>query len=327
MSLDLSNIQLKDIKYILAVYRMLSFRKASKVCGVSQATISGQVFKLERILNLKLIERNSRNVEFTTAGKVVVEQLNRINDEFKVLSEIAFSEQKKNPVVTGEFNIGIIPTVSPFFIDCLYQKLKSRFKKYNFNIVELTTDRILEEFNYNNIDLAIASNHPSLETDKIKKVKFGDDELVFLMHDQNENLTEDPISPIDIINSKVFLLNDGNCLRDQALSVCFKHLQDSYGGNLVDIRYGATSVDTLKSIVANNIGVSIIPAMSLHQPMPNNVAVCPIMGKPNRELFLIFGQDSLNEDFYNRFATELKKIFTIEYKKLKLSDKFYKKNY
>ncbi|RIY34005.1 hypothetical protein CKF54_01955 [Psittacicella hinzii] len=323
MSLDLSTIQLKDIKYLLAVYRMKSFRKAAEVCDVTQATISGQIAKVERVLNLQLIKRNSRSITFTPSSKPIIEQFEKISDEFKLLSDMAFNEQKRINGGKGEFVIGVIPTFAPFFEHTILDKLRDKFSDYTFTLVELTTNRIREELKYNSLDFALVANHPLVED--MNTVYIGDDELVALINRDNPNLSLEDINLQDIKDSKIFLLQDSNCLRDQVIDICNTSPNPNLGiDNLTDIRYNASTIDTLKMIVHHNMGISVVPAVSLFSPTPARAKVNRIVNHPKREISMVYDPESQNSKFLAKISQELIKLYEKEYKKLRLDSKIYK---
>lgn len=323
MSLDLSNLQFKDIKYLLAVYRMKSFRKAADVCGVTQATISGQIAKIERVLNVNLIIRNSRSITFTPSSRPIIQQLQKISDEIKILSEIAFNEQKRTISVTGKFTIGIIPTFAPFFQQKILEKLKDKFPECSFNVFELTTNRIKEELAYNSLDFALVANHPLVENMHTEFI--GHDELVLLINRSNENISTKEIVLNQMNDTKIFLLQDQNCLRDQVIDICNTAPNPELGiDDLVDTRYSASSIEALKMIVYNNLGASVVPAVSLCDPIPNRVKVNRIVGHPTREISMVYDPVSKNLKFLTRISKELQHIYESEYKKLAIDSKFFK---
>lgn len=325
MSLDLSSLQLKDIKYLLAVYRMKSFRKAADVCDVSQATISGQIAKIESILNVQLIERNSRTIKFTPSSKPIIEQLQKISDEFKVLSDMAFNEQKRGAPeeAKGEFTIGVIPTFAPFFNSAILGKLRDKFPQYTFNSVELTTNRIREELKYNSLDFALVANHPLVED--MNTVSIGEDELVALINRDNPNICTDEINLGNIQNSKIFLLQDSNCLRDQVIDICNTSPNPALGiDDLTDTRYNASTIDALKMIVHHNIGISVVPTVSLFSSTPSRAKIIRIANHPKREMSMVYDPESHNAKFFDKISKELGRIFEKEYKKLRLEAKVYK---
>lgn len=394
MSLDISTLQFRDIKYLLAVYRMKSFRKAAELCQVSQATISGQILKIERLFNMNLIERSSRKISFTPEALPIIEQLIKIQDELKVLSDLCFGAQDQDQTSVGEFNVGIIPTIAPFFIGQILEPLKQRFPNYRFKLTEMTTEQIVQELEFKQCDFAIVANHPIIEP--WQKLSFGEDELYFLVHAKSPNCLGE-LATSEVLNAKVFLLADGNCLRDNVLDICSRGLpgasslpqlgEDNYeqvalelrtnqtekdqaitgqaitgqakevrevratelkakspakpcedeqaestyceyavncthtdckhhARSLVDLRYGASSIDTLKAIVGNNMGVSIIPHISLQTAIPDNTRIVKITGRPTRALYTIFNQ--ANAEICREITNEITKLYAQAYKKLKV---------
>lgn len=323
MSLDLSTLQYKDVRYLLAVYRMGSFRDAAMICNVTQATISGQVSKIERMFNLTLIERSARRLVFTEAGKLVVESFNRINDEFKVLSELGFLEQNKlNETPDAQhrplFRIGVVPTLSYFFRTKVLNRLAEKFPDTNFEIIDLTTPAIITELEYSNIDFAIATTHPSLRTNKISSYSIGHDDLVIMAHEDDVIEFNDNLLDLEKLGDRTFfVLSEGHCLRDQALAVCKEiipeHHDNQHG---LDLRFGASSLDALKYLSHHQFGVSVIPRMSLLEGFPEFTAYHEIPSNPTREVIFVFDEASRNKEFFSEIAKELKTVYTKEYKRI-----------
>ncbi|RIY34301.1 hypothetical protein, partial [Psittacicella gerlachiana] len=129
----------------------------------------------------------------------------------------------------------------------------------------------------------------------------------------------------NIKDSKIFLLQDSNCLRDQVIDICNTSPNPELGiDHLTDTRYNASTIESLKMIVHHDLGVSVIPAVSLFNPTPARAKVNRIVNHPKREISMVYDPTSHNAKFFERISLELRKIYEKEYKKLKLESKVYK---
>lgn len=245
-------MNIRDLQYLVAVYDCGNFSRAAVQCNVSQPTLSGQIKKLEKELRGELMERTTRRVFFTHLGEEVVKKARGIllaADQIKNLVDHA------NGPFVGDFHLGLIPTVGPFLLPTIMPEISKQFSRMNLYLYELQTKDLVEGLNKGRLDAIIVAkldweyqfSEQPLYREKMKLAVNSDDPLARRVR---------PVSLSALEGRSVLMLEDGHCLRDQALGVCFS------AGAHEDARFRATSMDTLLHMVGNGIGMTLVPEMA-----------------------------------------------------------------
>jgi len=242
-----------QIEYILAVEKWKSFGKAAEACFVTQSTLSAMVAKLEKQIGIPLFDRTTRPIGITAQGEEILISLKSINREFQLLDERINDLQG---IETGEISIACIPTVSPYLYPLILDKLSNQFHKVNFTIHELTTESIIEDITSGIIDLGIVSI--PLENKQLVEYELYDED--FLLYDcgNNKKNSSYKISEIDL--ERLWLLEEGHCLRNQVGKICELRQQKKINGNLI---YSCGSIFTLIEMVKKNKGVTLLPRLAI----------------------------------------------------------------
>lgn len=243
---------LKQLKYLGAVAEHGHFGKAASSCHVSQSTLSAGILELEDVLGAALVERNNRQVILTTLGREVVELGRNILLEVEDL--VALCEASAEPFC-GKMRLGVIPTIAPFVLPGLLKSLRRRHPEFQLYIREDLSGHLLDALHHGELDvLLLALPYPA---DKVETMRLFDDEFLFACPRDHKLATTPEIHTSDLKNQDLLLLEDGHCLRDHALEAC--KLKDSD----INIPYQATSLNTIVQMVANGIGVTLLPQMAL----------------------------------------------------------------
>ena len=255
-------MNIKDLRYILAVKDTGSFNKAAQICNVTQPTLSGQIKKLEETLGVVLFERTTQSIVITEIGERIIEKARNIIRESEEISELA--QSSKNPW-ESPLKIGIIPTLGPYLLPRFLKQLKKFNKITNLYFVEDMTDSLVDQLNKNKIDAAFLTTTPP---DNLNEIKLFHEPfwIAFSSTDPLERLQE--VSPKDLDPEKILLLNDGHCLRDQALSFCFNERASS---RRFDTR--ATSLETLINLVSSGEGYTLVPALSIQSAWTTDMGI------------------------------------------------------
>jgi LysR family transcriptional regulator, hydrogen peroxide-inducible genes activator len=261
---------IRQLEALVAVADQRSFRKAAATLGISQPALSAQVQAVELILGLQVFERDRRSVLVTPAGEEVVGRARIALDAVDAVNDAA--RRRAEPLV-GQLRLGVIPTVAPYWLPALLPLVRKRFPRLELILREDQTSRLLVQLGAGQIDAAmLAIPVPGdVTTAPIAREAFllaaprGADVLK-----RHARLTER-----DLDGETVLLLEDGHCLRDQALAVCER------GGAHESLGVRGTSLPTLVQMVAGGMGVTLLPeaaAESLIQPKgPVEIAA---LGKP-----------------------------------------------
>lgn len=270
-------MKLRDLEYLVAVYEYRNFGIAAKKSFVSQPTLSGQLKKLESELGVILMERSTRSVMFTPAGEQVVAQAREMLHTARRIKAIA--HRYEDPM-QGDFHLGLIPTVGPFLLPKVITPLMTQFPQTKLYLHELRTEVLIEQLLSGKLDAVILAklkwDHSVIEFPILR-------EPFWLAVPTNDPLTlqTEPISEAVLRGKSILLLEDGHCLRDQAMGVCF-----SAGANEIS-RYQATSMDTLLHMVASKQGITLVPELAAQTPR-SGITFLPFHEHgPSRDLVML----------------------------------------
>jgi len=244
-------MNLRDLSYLVALADHRHFGKAADTCFVSQPALSMQIKKLERYLGVKLLERTNKYVLLTDIGMALVEKSRKILNQIEELRDIA--NVAKDPY-SGELTIGIIPTVAPYLLPYIMPILSSTFPKLTIYLVEEQTASIVEKLKAGALDATILAL-PIMGEGFITSSLFKE-EFMLAVPNHHSFTKRKTIRQTDLANKQLLLLEEGHCLRDQALAVC-QHINANESK-----RFRATSLETLRHMVASGVGMTLIPKLA-----------------------------------------------------------------
>ena len=243
---------LKQLKYLSAVAEHSHFGNAAKACHVSQSTLSAGILELEETLGVSLVERNNRQVILTTLGAEVVERGREILLEVEDL--VALCDASSEPF-SGKMRLGVIPTIAPYILPSLLTRLREEHPDFQLFIREDLSDHLIDALNHGELDvLLLALPYPA---EKVETMHLFEDEFLFACPKTHPLAGKRSLSTADLHHQDLLLLEDGHCLRDHALEAC--KLKDTD----VTVPYQATSLNTIVQMVANGIGVTLLPQMAM----------------------------------------------------------------
>jgi LysR family hydrogen peroxide-inducible transcriptional activator len=285
-------MNLRDLRYLVAVGHHRHFGRAAEACHVSQPTLSTQIRKLEDFLGVTLIERSHRHVMLTPTGEAVVAQAERILRGVDDLVQIA--EQHRDPL-GGDLRLGIIPTVAPYLLPRILPSIRKALPKLNIKLTEGQTaviSRMLREGELDAIVVALPVAEEHVRTASLYVEPF-----YFAASRRHPLAGRKAVALEDLEDEQVLLLEDGHCLRDQALSVCKSHRA------VENTNFRATSIETLRQMVAANVGITLMPALALG-PKTGPVRYIPFRGRPpHREIGLVWRDSAARDDLLARLAS------------------------
>jgi LysR family hydrogen peroxide-inducible transcriptional activator len=240
-----------QLRYLVAVADHLHFRKAAAACHVTQPALTTQIQALEERLGAPLVERNKRKVMLTALGRDVVARARHILEEARGIGEIA---RRARAPLSGPLLLGVIPTIGPYLLPGLLGQVREVFPDLQLFLREDQTARLLERLTAGQLDLlllALPVDAPGIET-----LPLYDEPFVLATPRSHLLAGKRRIAEGDLAGQEVLLLEDGHCLRDQALAVC------NMAGARENSGFQATSLNTLSQMVANGLGVSLLPSLS-----------------------------------------------------------------
>jgi LysR family hydrogen peroxide-inducible transcriptional activator len=248
-------MNLKDLKYLVALAETGHFGKAAERTFVSQPTLSAQLKKLEDFLGVKLVERQPKNVQLTDVGKQVVVRARRMLDEGEQI--ISLARNNTNPLA-GKLRLALIPTIGPYLLPRIMQKIRKTLPDLGLMLYEHQTEPLLKRLKDGEIDLGVMAlpiAQEGLETRELYEELF----TVALPND-HPLAARATIKVADLKGQTLLLLEDGHCLRDQALEVCSR----------IEVReaedFRATSLETLRQMVVAGLGITLLPETAVESP-------------------------------------------------------------
>lgn len=280
-------MNLRDLEYLVALDEELHFHRAAERCFVSQPTLSGQIKKLEERLGVMLVERSNRQVVMTDAGRAVASQARRVLAEARAVRELAQSFQDP---MQAELHVGLIPTVGPYLLPLFMPEVKRRHPGLKLFLHEHQTAVLLRKLGEGDLDLLILAL--PVETDEFAEMDLYE-EPFWLAAPRDDGLGKrDRASLSDLDGREVLLLEEGHCLRGQALDVCVSAGASEYAG------FRATSLETLRHMVGEGLGITLMPELAVPRGRPRAAPVryLPFVEPvPSRRIGFLYRKGSYRE--------------------------------
>lgn len=307
-------MNIQQLEYIVAVDQFKNFSKAADHCYITQATLSTMIKKLEEELNVVIFDRKNNPVLTTDEGKVIVAQAVKILQETYYLKEIAKNNSND---ITGTIKIGIIPTIANSLLPIVLMPLLKKFPDLMIEMSEITTNNIIKQLKEGSIDMGILAT--PLETEEIEEeILYYETLMVYGNFDKDTQF----VIPEDIRRHKIWLLEEGNCLRNQFINLCSLKKKEDMPSNL---KFDAHSFETLLNMVDQLGGLTLIPELyyqSLSDERKGKVIhfKSPI---PVREVSIVFYRPFAKKSTIEAIAKEIKvliqpKLSTGQYKNSEL---------
>lgn len=283
-------MNLRDLRYIIAVDDHRHFGRAAEACHVSQPTLSGQVRKLEEMLGVILFERTNKSVIPTPAAAQI---LPLARDAVEKADAIAALAQGWRDPLAGSLRLGVIPTLGPYLMPRVLGPLKQLHPTLDLVLWEDITDNLLTRLRRHELDVALLAT--TVEEDDIVSLPLFDEPFLLVLPTDHALAAEPVIDERQLSEVEMLVLADGHCLRDQALAACRQT-----GAGRTDLR--ATSLEMLLNMVAAGYGCTLAPALMVAGravPLPGTVIRPLVPGSAGRRVRLAF-----RETFPRRKAVE-----------------------
>lgn len=286
-------MNLRDLKYLVAVADTRHFGRAAEACFVSQPTLSTQIRKLEDFLGVTLIERNNRQVLLTSIGEKVVAQAREVLRNSDQLVRLA---REASDPFGGEFRLGIIPTIAPYLLPNILPAIREAYPGLQVQLVEAQTATITESLRAGRLDALILAL--PVEGESFRTLPLYDEPFYLALAPAHPLHRLNSVRSRDLQEMDILLLEDGHCLRDQALEVCKQ--QDARENS----NFSASSLETLRHMVAANIGITLMPelAMNEHDRSVRYIPFEPGNDAPHRTVGLVWRSTSTREPLLHGLA-------------------------
>ena len=292
-------MNIRDLRYLVAVAEHRHFGRAAEACHVSQPTLSTQLKKLEETLGVVLIERTNRQVMLSNVGERIVDQAHRVLREVNQLVNIA--EQHRDPF-GGDFRLGVIPTVAPYLLPKILGPVRKAFPQLRIQLNEGQTHQIVSRLKQGELDALILAL-PVEEENVITRALYREP-FYFTVSSSHRLAGRKQVGVDDMDGERVLLLEDGHCLRDQALDVCEAH-------NAVEnTNFRATSLETLRQMVRADVGITLMPELAVSKTA--GVRYIPFKGAkdnvPHRDVGLCWRNTSTRTELLEQLAELLREL-------------------
>ena len=244
-------ITLRQLRYLTALARHRHFGRAAQECAVSQPALSMQIRELEREIGAELIERRPGDIALTETGRDVASRAEQILASTRDLIDFA----RHRDVLSGRLVLGIIPTLAPYILPRVLPLLQARYPLLRLEVRETQTKQLLGELGGGDIDcvmLALPAEDADVET-----LPLFTDAFLLAVPAADPLPAHSRIDVADVDQRRLILLEEGHCLRDQALAFCASKSRDQPAG------LGATSLATVMQMVANGYGVTLVPEVAI----------------------------------------------------------------
>lgn len=295
---------IKQLKYLCAVAEHKHFTKAADACFVTQSTLSAAIAELESQLDAKVFERNKKTVLITPLGEKLLAQARVILGD--VEDFVALAKAHSEPL-SGELRLGVIPTIGPFLLPPLLRGLRKEFPHLKLFLKEELSAQLHAQLQQGQLDLVILAlpfSLPEMETVSLFK-----DEFLLCLPPGHEFEKLKKVQQQQLRGERLLLLEEGHCLRDHALEAC--QLQSE----VMEIVYQGNSLHTLVQMVANGLGMTLLPAMSLAGDVLGDTELS-IKHFSNehvdREIGMAWRKTDPRRDDYLMLADYIKSHFSVE---------------
>lgn len=293
-------MNLRDLRYLVTLAEVLHFGRAAEACHVSQPTLSTQIRKLEEELGVALVERAPRHVMLTPAGHDIAARARRVLAEVEQMRETA---RRTSDPEAGSVRLGVFPTLGPYLLPHVVPRIRARFPRLELLLVEEKTEVVLHMLRDGKLDAAVLAM--PLHEDWLETEFLFEEPFLLAVPEGHPLSGHRNLRLAELSNQNLLLLEEGHCLRDQALEVC------SLAGAGEKEGFRATSLETLRQMVAAGVGVTLLPMLAVKPPVSpsENIRLLAFRDPPpSRRLALVWRKSSAMSAFLQQLATVLRDL-------------------
>jgi LysR family hydrogen peroxide-inducible transcriptional activator len=277
-------MNIRALQYFVKLADLRHFSKAADACFVSQPTLSTQIRKLEEELGVQLVERSPKNIMPTPVGEEIADRARLVLSDIDQIRAVA--RRSGNPA-EGTMRLGLFPTLAPYLLPHVVPGVRERYPKLKLQLSEEKTEDVLTMLRQGELDagiLALPVNEDGLH----KEILF-EEPFVMAMPAAHPLAARKSIRMADLEGAELLLLEEGHCLREHALEVC------ALAGAHERVDFHATSMETLRQMVAADVGVTLMPVLAVKPPIANtgNIVLRPFAEPaPRRTIALLWRKSS-----------------------------------
>jgi len=248
-------ITLRQLRYLAALAKHGHFGRAAEACAVTQPALSMQIRDLERTLGVKVVERRPGEVMLTDVGREIAR---RGEDVLAASRDLVDFAQHRGGLLTGRLTLGVIPSLAPYLLPRILPVLQKQFPELRLELRETQTRQLVDEVKSGALDaamLALPLGEPDIDT-----LALFEDLFLLAVPSDDPRPQRRRIKAGEIDQSRLILLEDGHCLRDQALAFCATAARSAPG--TTGMAFAASSLSTVMQMVASGYGVTLIPQIA-----------------------------------------------------------------
>ncbi|MBS0556279.1 MAG: DNA-binding transcriptional regulator OxyR [Proteobacteria bacterium] len=293
-------MNLRDLHYLVALAEHRHFGRAAQASFVSQPTLSTQIKKLEDELGVALVERTPRKVLLTEVGREIAQRARDVLNEVEQIKAIA--RRTRDPE-SGTLRLGIFPTLGPYLLPHVVPRIRERFPRLELLLVEEKTEVLLRQLREGRLDVGVMAL--PVHDDQLHAEFLFEEPFLLAVPEHHELARRRELKLDDLSDQSLLLLDDGHCLRDQALEVC------ELSGALEKSGFRATSLETLRQMVAADVGITLLPTLAVQPPVAHsdNVHLIAFRGKsPSRRIAMFWRKSSAMAGFLKKLAATVREI-------------------
>ncbi len=287
-------MNIRDLNYLVALADLRHFGHAAEACFVSQPTLSTQIKKLEEELGAQLIERAPRQVMLTEVGTEVVERARLV---LRVVEQIREVARRATEPQSGVLRFGIFLTLGSYLLPHVIPRIHQRYPGLELLLIEEKSEILMAQLRDGRLDAAILAQ--PVDTDQLQSRQLFEEPFVLALPQGHPLDSKGPLTVNSLKDHTVLLLEDGHCLRDQALEVCKLAAANEKPG------FRATSLETLRQMVAANVGLTLLPMLAVKPPVAITDAIhlrAFDQPAPSRKLAMFWRSSSAMGEFLQEFS-------------------------
>lgn len=293
-------MNLRDLRYFVALADTRHFGRAAEICFVSQPTLSTQLKKLEDELGVTLFERVPRNILLTPAGEQILKHARQALAQVSQMQEIA--KHIKDPEAAS-IRLGIFPTLAPYLLPHAVPNIRKRFPHLELLLIEEKTEALIQQLRSGMIDAAILAE--PVPDEHFESMHLFTEPFVLALPENHPLSRQRTLGLGELAQQHLLLLEDGHCLRDQALEVC------ALSGAAEKEGFRATSLETLRQMVAAGVGITLLPMLAVQPPVPESphIRLRPFRDPaPTRRIALYWRKSSVRAGFLGDLGRQIAKL-------------------
>jgi len=293
-------MNLRDLGYLVALAEHKHFGHAAEACFVSQPTLSTQIKKLEDELGIALVERTPRKVLLTEVGREIVERARGVLHEINQIRALA---RRTSDPESGAVRLGLFPTLAPYLLPHVVTPIRERFPRLELLLVEEKSELLLHQLREGKLDAAILAL--PLHDDQLHAELLFEEPFLLAVPLGHALAQRKTLKLADLANENLLLLEDGHCMRDQALDVCHMAGAGEKSG------FRATSLETLRQMVSANVGITLLPVLSIKPPVAQSDNIQLVRFRdhaPTRRIAMVWRRSSALTDFLQKLVAVFRQL-------------------